>query len=176
MARLHFPVITALGALFLGGCGGTDEAAEDVTTEAVEAWSVDQKSYNLGSIGAFAEMVDAGVKTLALSAALEPDRMDRLVTEAEDVARDHDVRIFRESEFLVTDLFSPELTAGKDVLVIYRGDTLDRYLALKDAKASLLESGGYEGEPRREIARRFGRLLSYSEAKIEALLEEGSPS
>jgi hypothetical protein len=118
-------------------------------------------------------MVDAGVKTLALSAALVPDQMDGLVAEARRIAGDHNVKIFRETDFLVTDLFPADITAGKEVLLIYRGDTLERYLALKEEKRTLVEAGEYEGEPRLEIARQFGGLLSYSDKKIQELLEGG---
>jgi len=42
--------------------------------------SIDQRSYRLGGIGAFAEMVGAGVKKLALSAAMPPEEMDALIS------------------------------------------------------------------------------------------------
>jgi len=136
--------------------------------------SIDQHSYRLGSIGAFAEMVDAGVKKLALSAALEPGEMDALVEEAERIAEDHNVELFRETEFLVTDLFPADLTEGKHVLLIYRGNTRQEYMELKAEKLRLEELGDYGGQARREIAHRFGALLSYSDEKIEGLLQKGT--
>ncbi len=159
-------------------CGGSDEGVPDSPVGAGEPSeaSIDQRSYRLGSIGAFAEMVDAGVKELALSAAVDPEEMDALVGEAERIVKDHNVQIFRETDFLVTDLFSEELTDGKEVLLIYRGETLQRYQDLKAAKKNLLEQSAYEGEARREIARRFGGLLSYSDDKIAALLAGGNSS
>jgi len=59
---------------------------------------------------------------------------------------------------------------GKHVLLIYTGDTLDRYLQMKADKSALVEAGDYEGEAREEIARRFGRLLSYPKPVIDDLL------
>ena len=45
-----------------------------------------------------------------------------------------------------------------------------QYLAIKADKAALKAEGKYEGEARKEIARRFGRLLSYPDAVIERLI------
>ena len=142
------------------GCNNTDD----------ESWSLDQRSYTLGGIGSFAEMVDAGVKQLALSAPLPPAEMDLLVEHARRVAADHNVEIYRETDFLVTDLFSADLTEGNDVLLIYNGTTKQEYMALKAAQQALIESGAYEGDARRQIAVRFGHMLSYSDEKIDALL------
>ncbi|MFC1660767.1 hypothetical protein ACFL3S_04760 [Gemmatimonadota bacterium] len=138
--------------------------------------TIDQRSYTLGGIGAFAEMVNAGVKKLALSAPLSPDEMDALMEEAERIVGSHDVDVFRETDFLVTDLFPADLTEGKHVLLICRGETRQEYLDLKAEKQRLIDSGMYDEAARLRVARRFGALLSYSEDKIEALLEAGRPS
>jgi hypothetical protein len=82
--------------------------------------------------------------------------------------------MWRETDFLVTDLYPADVAAGKHVLLIYTGDTLDRYLAIKADKARLVDKGKYEGAAREEIARRFGRLLSYPDAVIDDLLERQS--
>ena len=78
--------------------------------------------------------------------------------------------MWRETDFLVTDLYPADVADGKHVLLIYTGDTLDRYLQIKADKAALVSAGNYEGEAREEIARRFGRLLSYPEPVIDDLL------
>jgi len=148
--------MTGLGS----GCSSTND----------EAWELDQRSYALGGIGSFAEMVGAGVKRLALSAPLPPDEMDLLVEHARRIAVDHNVKIYRESDFLVTDLFPAELTAGMDVLLICNDNTRQEYMELKAAKETLVESDIYGGEARRQIAVQFGYLLSYSDEKIESLL------
>ena len=146
---------------------GTACADEDTDT-----WTLDQRSYSLGGMGAFAEMVDAGVKKLALSTALPADEMDFLIKHAERIAADHDVEIYRESDFLVTDLFSAELTDGMDVLLICHDEIRQEYMELKAAKQALVASNAYEGDARRKIAVRFGYLLSYSDEKIESLLSD----
>jgi hypothetical protein len=112
-------------------------------------------------------MVRVGVKTLALSAATTPEEMDALVDEAKRIADAEQVMIYREVELIVTDLFPADVAVGKHVLLIYKGSTLEDYLALKRQKAELVESGNYTGELRKEIAREFGKLLSYPDSMIE---------
>ena len=165
-------VTTTLVALAAGACSAGNENPPEEALAPVDGAgpSIDQRSYRLGSIGAFAEMVDAGVKELALSAAVDPDEMDAMVEEATRIAAGHDVEVFRETEFLVTDLFSTDLTEGKHVLLIYRGTTRQKYMDLKGEKARLESLGQYEGENRARIARQIGALLSYSDEKIEELL------
>jgi catechol 2,3-dioxygenase-like lactoylglutathione lyase family enzyme len=132
----------------------------------------DPTAYALGTIGGFAELVNAGVKTLALSGVLPPAEMDRLLPEAERVAARHNAQIYRESSLLVTDLFPADVAEGKDVLLIYQGTTKDEYLRLKADALALEQAGQYSGKARQTIARRFGRMLSYPSWRINPLLAE----
>lgn len=136
--------------------------------------AIDQRSYNLGIMGGFAEVVRLGVKKLALSEVMTPEEMDDVMDDARVIARRNQVQMWRETDFLVTDLYPADVAAGKHVLLIYTGDTLDQYLALKADKARLVAAGEYEGAAREDIARRFGRLLSYPESVIDELLERQS--
>jgi hypothetical protein len=163
-------LLSAVLLYWVVGCGAGDSAPDAAGTS-----SIDLRSYRLGSIGAFAEMVDAGVKKLALSAPMSPEEMHALVEEAERIVEQHGVELYLERDFLVTDLFSAELTDGKEVLVICSASTLQEYFHLKATKEELVSSGAYEGEARVEIARRFGTLLSYSDEKIAELLGSGGP-
>ena len=131
---------------------------------------IDDRSYQLGIMGGFSEVVRLGVKKLALSEVMSPEEMDKVMDDAAVIAERNKVEIWRETDFLVTDLYPADVADGKHVLLIYTGDTLDQYLAIKADKAALIEAGDYEGEAREEIARRFGRLLSYPEAVIDDLL------
>ena len=106
----------------------------------------------------------SGVKTLALSAAVTPEEMDVLVDDAEQITLEEGVLLYRETDLIVTDLFPADVAKGKHVLLIYKGTTLNEYLALKKRKSDLVESGSYAGEARRDIARQFGKLLSYPTA------------
>ena len=128
---------------------------------------IDQRSYRLGGLSTFAEMVRVGVKTLALSAAVTPAEMDALEGEAQRIASEEGVLLYRETDLIVTDLFPADVAEGRHVLLIYTGTTLDEYLALKERKTDLEKSGSYQGEARKDIARQFGKLLSYPDAVIE---------
>ena len=137
---------------------------------------IDQRSYTLGGLSTFAEMVRVGVKTLALSAAVTPEQMDGLVDDAERIAREEGVLLYREPDLIVTDLFPADVSTGKHVLLIYKGATLEDYLALKKSKSELVEAGSYTGEARRDIARQFGKLLSYPDTVIEDLIDKNAGS
>ena len=129
-------------------------------------------SYVLGGIGGFGELVNSGVKKLALSEVLPPAEMDRLLPEAQRVAERNHVLLHRESDLLVTDLFPADVATGKDVLLIYQGTTKDEYLQLKADARALEKAGQYTGKAREAIARRFGRMLSYPTWRINQLLAE----
>ena len=131
---------------------------------------IDDRSYQLGIIGGFSEVVRLGVKTLALSEVMSPGEMDGMIDDIAVIAERNGVKTWRETDFLVTDLYPADVAGGKHVMLIYTGDTLDRYLAIKADKAALQAAGNYEGAAREEIARRFGRLLSYPEPVIDDLL------
>ena len=133
---------------------------------------IDQHSYRLGGLSTFAEMVRVGVKTLALSAAMLPEEMDAFVGDAERIAQKEGVLLYRETDLIVTGLFPADVAAGKHVLLIYKGATLDEYLALKKRKSELVEAGSYTGEARRDVARQFGKLLSYPDAVVEEMIDK----
>ena len=101
--------------------------------------------------------------------------MDARIKEATRVAKRTNVEIYRENDFLVTDLFAASITDGKHVLLIYKGETKQEYLDLKIQKAQLIASNQYTSQAREEIARRFGAMLSYPEWKINELISHNSP-
>lgn len=154
-----------IGAALLAALLNTASAAEYTRP-------VDPRSYNLGIMGGFAEVVRLGVKTLALSEVMTPDKMDDILPDAKIVAERNGVLLYREPDLLVTDLYPADVAEGKHVLLIYTGDTLERYLDLKADKAALVSAGHYEGQARKDIARRFGRLLSYPDTVIDELISK----
>lgn len=172
MVRFRWLLGLALVGTATTGCTSGDQG---VTPEDVAAGepAIDVRSYRLGGMGAFAEMVGAGVKDLALSSPMTAMEVDGLLAEAHRIAAENGAEIYREADFLVTDLFSSDLTDGLEVLLIFKGNTLDRYLEIKQDKESLVGAGSYHGEARLEIARRFGSLLSYPDSRIEELLRGG---
>ena len=135
---------------------------------------IDQRSWDIGVITAFAEIVGVGVKKLALSGAMVRAEVDSLWGEAAEIASENQVLLFREPELLVSDLFPADVAKGKEVLLIYKGSTLGEYTALKAEKALLVKAGRYADKAREDIARRFGRLLSYPESGIDALLKKNT--
>jgi hypothetical protein len=136
--------------------------------------TIDQRSYNLGIMGGFAEVVKLGVKKLALSEVMTPEEMDGVMDDAMVIVERNGVQMWRETDFLVTDLYPADVAEGKHVLLIYTGDRLEQYLELKADKARLVATGDYEGAARKEIARRFGRLLSYPDPVIDDLIKRNS--
>jgi hypothetical protein len=130
----------------------------------------DLRSYRLGALAAWSEAVSIGVKELALSAPATPEEMDALIGDGEGIAARFGIGVYRETDLLVTDLFPVDVAEGKQVLLLYRPPTLDKYLALKQEKAKLIESEQYFGVAREEIARRFGRLLGYPASIIDQKL------
>ena len=133
--------------------------------------NIDQASYDLGEVVAFSEMVGVGVKKLALSPAMSPADMDKMENDIRRIAQAFGVEVYREPDMIITDLFPAEITRGKHVMLLHKGTILDEYLALKKKKRALLDSGKYSGENRKDIAREFGRLLSYPENNVEQRLK-----
>jgi len=156
----------ALVVVFMFGCATAQAPSKE------QEPTIDQRSYQLGVIGGFAEVVGLGVKRLALSSPMPPEDMDALIDEAEKIIARNDALSFREMDFLVTDLFPGEITEGQHVILIYNDPVKDEYMALKERKQKLIDEGRYEGEERKEIAREMGRLLSYPEERIERMLSE----
>ena len=132
---------------------------------------IDQRSFRLGDLYALADMVRVGVKKMGLSFPASPQEMDALIKDAQRIAKEKNVELYRESDFLVTDLFPPSVAQGKQVLVIYKGSTNDEYLALKREKSQLVQAGKYTGEAREQIARKLGKLLSFPDAEIDRELK-----
>ncbi|MCK0178496.1 VOC family protein [Flavobacteriaceae bacterium S0862] len=133
---------------------------------------IDKYSYNLGVIGAFSELVNSGTKQLALSATLTSEEMDAFVEDAKKIASRHEVSIYREPDLIVTNLFPANIAKDLEVLLLFQGTTLDEYLALKGEQAILIKENRYTNEAQLDISRCFGRMLSYSPRKINALISQ----
>lgn len=144
------------------------------TTQPENPREIDRRSYNLGVIAAFSEVVAVGVKKLALSSPLPPEEMAQLLPEAERIAHENGVSLYMEKDFLTTDLFPEEITEDKQVLLIFLEPVKGEYMALKAEKQRLIESLKYHGQARQDIARKMGRLLSYPEHRITKMLVERS--
>ena len=135
---------------------------------------IDKRSYRLGMIYCFCEMIEMGVKKIALSPAVTLKEHDDLWEKSDEIVKEFGIKSYLEKSFLVTDLFAEELTQGKWVIIYYKEDTyLEEYLALKKRKEVLIEKNQYENGPRKDIAEEFGRLLSYPDKRITQMLSKG---
>ena len=84
---------------------------------------------------------------------------------------EYGVKLYCEDEGFLTDLFPAALNKDRFNVIFYQEDAvLQEYLALKEEKRKARETGAYTPEKRREIAWRYGKLLSYTDEGIERLL------
>lgn len=136
---------------------------------------IDTFSYELGAADCFCEMVRAGVKRLALAHPCDsPQERDQYLPYFEELCRKYGVKLYVEDEAFLTDLFPLSLNQGKYNALFYQEDSaLQEYLALKGEKEAALAQGTY-GQVRRDIAWRFGKLLSYTDEGIRRLLESNT--
>ena len=136
--------------------------------------SIDSYSYQCGFIDCVNEMIQAGVKALALSRPMDSrEERDALVPFARESCRRWGNRLYIEDEPLLTDLFPVSMNQNRHNILLYRADhVLEQYLRLKERKRALLEEKAYFGGNRAQIAWEFGRLLSYPEEVIRRLMAE----
>jgi len=137
---------------------------------------IDGFSYQLGAADCFCEMVRAGVKRLALSHPCHTkEERDGFLPEFQKLCEKYGVNMYVEDEPFLTDLFPLSLNRGKYNAIFYQEDrALREYLDLKAEKKQAAERKAYTPEKRREIAVRYGKLLSYTDEGIERLLRANS--
>ena len=145
--------------------------------------SIDHFSYELGAADCFCEMVRAGVKGLALAHPCPTrEERDEYLPYFQELCQKYGVKLYVEDVPLLTDLFPLSMNQGKYNALFYQEDSaIQEYLALKAEKQAAVEAGAYTPEKRRDIAWRYGKLLSYTGEGIQRLLEsntekEESPS
>lgn len=129
-------------------------------------------SYYTGISAAFAEVVAAGCKKLALSSPYSLEEAELMREPTRVAAEEYGVRLLEETDLLVTRLFPRDVADGKTVFLIARDDgVLAEYASLKELRRRY-DAGGCLEEAELEIAWRFGRLLSYSDEKIVELISK----
>ena len=134
----------------------------------------DLVSFHAGANLAFAEVVGAGCKRLALSSPYDPELAEKMMEPTRVAAETYGVELKVETDLLKSKLFPEDIAEGKTVIMLAQSDeVLDEYMRLKDLKRQSAAQG-HPLETELGIARAFGRLLSYSEEKIEALIEKNS--
>ena len=132
---------------------------------------VETRSFHLGMIYAFVEVVASGCKRLALSPPMANDELQEVSDSALAIAAEYGVLTHTDDDCLETRLFNPAFTRDKHVILFVADRAaLDEYLALKELRARSLADGTL-ADREEEIARGFGRLLSYSDKAVGRLLE-----
>lgn len=136
---------------------------------------IDRFSYQLGAADCFCEMVRAGVKKIALSHPCDTkEERDSFLPEFDKLCQKYGVHYYVENESFLTDLFPLSLNQGKFNVIFYQDETaLREYLDLKTEKEKAIADGKY-ADCRRNIARRYGKLLSYMDEGIQRLLAANS--
>lgn len=130
----------------------------------------DPYSYYAGMTYAFTEIVAAGVKPLALSPPYTPAEAEVMARPTELIAQKYGIVTYTEPDLLVTNLFPAAVAKGKVVILLANAQqTLDSYLGLKRQRAAA-GSDRYDPEFEIGLATAFGRLLSYSDEAIAAML------
>lgn len=134
--------------------------------------TIDTFSYKLGAADCFCEMVRAGVKRLALAHPCPTkEERDQYLPYFEKLCEEYVVKLYVEDVPLLTDLFPISMNKGKFNAIFYQEDAvLQEYLGLKAEKEQAQKEGTYTPEKRRDIAWRYGKLLSYTDEGIQRLL------
>ena len=138
--------------------------------------NIDHFSYELGAADCFCEMVRAGVKGLALAHPCPTrEERDEYLPYFQELCQKYGVKLYVEDVPLLTDLFPLSMNQGKYNALFYQEDSaIQEYLALKAEKQAAVEAGAYTPEKRRDIAWRYGKLLSYTGEGIQRLLESNT--
>lgn len=141
---------------------------------------IDQYSFALGVCEAFCEVVRAGVKRIALSHPFTENELQNtlgadFLPACEIVAQKYGCKAYYAKEPLITDLFPVSLNRGKQNVIFYREDRdLEEFLSIQRDKQTLIAENNYTDENRRQIAVRYGHLLSYSDEAIARYLAQNT--
>lgn len=132
----------------------------------------DKLSFMSGTCLAFSEAVGFGVKRLALSSVYLEDELEIMLKVIEYASQRFGTVYLPEPSLLESKLFPREIARGGTVVLIAHDQSvLDEYAVLKKLREES-DSKGNPEETELEIARRFGRLLSYDDEAIEGLIEK----
>ena len=128
--------------------------------------------YHVGAVSGLGETIKYDLKKIGLSAPMDAEVINTYEPIFKHAIERQGIKYYREPDFLVTDMFPEERTKGKILLVLYKDDqTLADYLDVKKYKQQIIADGKYDQAARREIATRFGKLLSYHDEQIEFFLK-----
>jgi len=127
-----------------------------------------------GQVEAFAEMVQAGLKPIALGPPMSSVELDLFLPEVKRLAAKYEIEFYRETALIGTSLFDSAAVGDMEVLILYKEKGLDAYQMLKTEVNDLAAKGEYSGKKKEVISRAFGRLLGYPASRINDLLAQNS--
>ena len=123
-----------------------------------------------GAVIAYSEAIGFGVKQLGLSSVYSDEELEIMLKVINFASEKYGTLLYVEPYLLKSKLFRRDIAEGKTVVVIANNQkVLDEYMELKRLKEESDEKGKPE-ELELEIARRFGKLLSYDDKTIERLI------
>lgn len=135
-------------------------------------YTTDNIYYHVGAVSGLGETIKYDLKKIGLSAPMTEDVIDTYEPIFRQAIERQGIKYYREEDFLVTDMFPEERTNGKILLVLYKDDeVLAAYFEVKKFKQKLIDEDKYDLAARREVATRFGKLLSYHDEQIEFFLK-----
>lgn len=122
----------------------------------------DLLSFQLGMAAAFCEMVQQGVKKLALSPPIDQKDLPQLEKALYEVAGHYGVSVWIDSAFLPSQLAREEDLEGKAVALLYRDEQmLTAYRQLKEQRQQLKDQGLSPAECDGAITPLLRNLLGY---------------
>ncbi len=118
---------------------------------------------------AFSEAVGFGVKQLALSSLYTDEELDVMLKVIEFASQEYNTVYYTEPDLLKSRLFQRDIAKDKTVVLIANNqNVLDEYHELKKLSKAKDNSDKVE----MDIARRFGKILSYDSDTIERLIKK----
>ena len=133
--------------------------------------SFDKLSFMSGACLAYSDAVGLGVKKLALSSPYTSEELEIMLKVIEYASQRFGTVYKPEPNLLQTKLFPRDIAKGKTVVLIANNQSIiEEYTELKHLK----KESNQKGNPEKleiEIARRFGKLLSYDDDSITELME-----
>ena len=141
---------------------------------------IDAYSFAIGVCEAFCEVVRAGVKRIALSHPFTEDELQNalgadFLPACEAVARSTAAKRIILKEPSHHRPFPGLVEPRQANVVFYREDRdLKEFLSIQHDKQALIAENNYTGENRRQIAVRYGHLLSYSDEAIARYLSQNT--
>jgi len=126
------------------------------------SYPLDRRSYEIGMINSFIEIVACGVKPLAISPPIAPEDLPLMEEASKTLSEGFGTKYCVVESLMITDIQSAEFTKGKNSILYYKDDeVIRRYHEMDRQIAELTAEGKYSGKIRRDLSIEFGQMLGY---------------